>query len=270
LVGSEGTLAVVTSAVLRLCARPAGPIGLVAWFADASTALLAVSALRASARAGPHGPVSPCAIEWLDHASLDVAKARAEVPEGAVAALLCEQEVEPGIGEDGHLEAWLAALAELGALLDATIVATDDPSREALRRLRHAVPAGVNEIAARNGMPKVGTDLSVPDDALAEMMAAYAEAPVRAVLFGHVGDNHLHLNLLPADGAELQRARAWYDDLARRAVALGGSVSGEHGIGKTKVRQLGWMVGDATMEAFRALKRAADPDGILGRGTLVG
>ena len=138
-----------------------------------------------------------------------------------------------------------------------------------MRALRHAIPAGVNERVVRNGMPKVGTDLAVPDAALDAMMDAYEAAPVDHVLFGHIGDNHLHLNLLPRTPAELATAKAYYDELARLAIRLGGTVSAEHGIGKTKVHQLGWMIGDDTVKAFRALKRFVDPGWILGRGNIV-
>jgi FAD/FMN-containing dehydrogenase len=89
------------------------------------------------------------------------------------------------------------------------------------------------------------------------------------VLFGHIGDNHLHLNLLPTTEAELAQARTFYDGLARRAVALGGTVSAEHGIGKLKRAHLSWMVGPATLQRFRALKRHLDPAWILGRGNLL-
>jgi D-lactate dehydrogenase (cytochrome) len=189
------------------------------------------------------------------------------VPEGTRAALFCEQEVE-ACGAEAHLEAWLAALAETGALADDTLIATDAPSRARLHALRHAIPAGINEQVVRNGMPKVGTDLAVPDAHLDALMDAYEAAPVAHVLFGHIGDNHLHLNLLPRTPEELAVARACYDELARLAIALGGTVSAEHGIGKLKKEHLAWMVGDETLASFRGLKRHLDPRGILGRGNV--
>ncbi|MEZ4239953.1 MAG: FAD-linked oxidase C-terminal domain-containing protein [Myxococcota bacterium] len=134
--------------------------------------------------------------------------------------------------------------------------------------LRHAIPAGVNERVVANGMRKVGTDLAVPDAALDRMMDAYEAAPVPSVLFGHLGDNHLHLNLLPRDPGELEAALAYYDELARLALSLGGTVSAEHGIGKLKRTHLRWMVGEAGLSAFRALKSHVDPAGILGRGNV--
>jgi D-lactate dehydrogenase (cytochrome) len=147
-------------------------------------------------------------------------------------------------------------------------VATDDRSRDALLALRHAIPVGINETVVRNHMPKVGTDLAVPDEALEAMMDLYESIPLPSALFGHIGDNHLHLNLLPRTDAELREARAHHERLARRAVELGGTVSAEHGIGKLKRTHLALQVGDAVLDQFRSLKHHLDPNGILGRGNV--
>lgn len=269
-IGQEGTLGVITRATVRLLRRPDAVLGLVAWFRSWREAVAGVAALRSAARSDPHGALSPRCIEYFDASCLEMARARGiDVPAGARAALFCEQEVEPHVGDGAHLEAWWTALGDLDAIVDDTLVAADDAGRAALHAFRHAIPAGINEEVARNGMSKVGTDLAVPDDALVEMMEVYAETPMRHVLFGHIGDNHLHLNLLPRTPEELRRAHAWYDELARRAIALGGTVSAEHGIGKVKREHLAWMVGEETLASFRALKRHLDPAWILGRGNVV-
>lgn len=270
LIGSEGTLGVVTRAGLRLTALPVGVLSLFAFFASTEALLGFVAAARAGARrpaqptAAP-GALAPRALEYFDRHALDLVRARVpDIPAAATDGLFVEIEH----GGEAPLEAWWEALEAHGALVDATIVAEDPAGRARLQAVRHAVPAGINEIVVRNGMPKLGTDLSVPDDALPEMMAAYRAVPLRSVLFGHIGDSHLHLNLLPASPAELAQARAAYDALADRAIALGGSVSAEHGIGKTKRHHLARMVGPAVLASWRALKAAVDPAGILGRGTL--
>lgn len=266
-IGQEGTLGIVTEATVRLTDLPPDVFGVLAFLPDRPTATALVRTLRELTRSDPSGPVAPRCIEYFDAACLDLARQRIPgVPDGARAALFCEQEVA-GSADDA-VAAWWEVLVAAGALADDTIVATDEPTRKALLALRHAIPAGINEIVVRNGMPKVGTDLAVPDDALDAMMERYEHPPVRSVLFGHIGNNHLHLNLLPRTPEELSVAKAYYDDLAREAIRLGGSVSGEHGIGKTKVRQLAWMVGEGVIAQFRALKQHLDPAGILGRGTM--
>ena len=117
-------------------------------------------------------------------------------------------------------------------------------------------------------MPKLGTDFAVPSTYLEWMMDAYEEVTVPSVLFGHIGDNHLHLNMLPRDSRELAIAKQSYIELARIAMTYGGTVSAEHGIGKIKKHLLAEMLGDDVIEQFRSLKSVVDPGWILGRGTL--
>ena len=155
-----------------------------------------------------------------------------------------------------------------GALVDDIIAADDAKSRERLYAIRHAIPAGVNEMVVRNGMPKVGTDFSVPDSALSQIMGIYGQVEMKHVLFGHIGDNHLHLNLLPESREELLEAKALYRELALRAVGLGGTVSAEHGIGRIKKELLAEMVGADVISSFQRLKNHLDPSWVLGRGIL--
>jgi len=267
-IGQEGTLGILTRATVRLTDLPDEVLGFIVFFSNRADAIGFVKRARAAQRADGEGPVSPRCLEYLDRHCLDLARDRVgDIPDAAQAALFCEQEVS--LDEDSHLQAWWELLEQTGALADDTIVTTDEAGRENLQSFRHAIPAGVNEEVVRNGMPKVGTDLSVPDDALHAMMDAYEAAPIRHVLFGHIGDNHLHLNLLPRDEEELRIAKAYYDQLAAQAVALGGSVSAEHGIGKTKRKHLRTMVGPEIIEQFRRLKSHLDPQWILGRGNVI-
>ena len=212
------------------------------------------------------GALDPMAIEFFDHRALQMAMERIpDVPESAQAALF----IELGYTEEPPLDAWWTALVEAGALAEDTIVADDAPGRKRLAAVRHAVPAGVNEAVVANGMPKVGTDFAVPDEALAQIMASYAAVELPAICFGHIGDNHLHLNLLPRNQEELDEARALYRRLALEAVSLGGTVSAEHGIGKIKSRLLAEMVGPEILSTFERLKRHLDPAWILGRGNMI-
>ena len=105
--------------------------------------------------------------------------------------------------------------------------------------------------------------------ALADMMRAYAEVEMPSVCFGHIGDNHLHLNLLPRNSSELKIATETYRRLAHLAVSMGGTVSAEHGIGKIKRGLLAEMVGPEVLDSFGRLKRHVDPSWVLGRGTML-
>jgi FAD/FMN-containing dehydrogenase len=268
-IGQEGTLGVITEAEVRLTDLPRGVLGIIAFFPSRDALLATVQAARTSARAHPQAAISPRAIEYLDRGCLDLVAARVGgVPEGAQGALFLEQELV--LAQEEHLAAWWELLASTaGSFADDTVVTDDEAGLRKLQMIRHAVPAGINEHVVRNGMPKLGTDLAVPDHALAAMMDRYETCPLPQVTFGHIGDNHLHCNVLPRTPAELEQARRWYHDLALEAVHLGGTVSAEHGIGKSKVHLLEEMVGPDTLSAFRALKRHLDPAWILGRGTLL-
>jgi FAD/FMN-containing dehydrogenase len=101
------------------------------------------------------------------------------------------------------------------------------------------------------------------------MLAAYDAVPMRAVCFGHLGNNHLHLNLLPANAEELAEARKIYLELARKAVSLGGTVSAEHGIGRLKKAHLALMASPSLRAGWMAMRKMADPNLIFGRGVMV-
>ncbi|KPK61839.1 MAG: hypothetical protein AMK73_07555 [Planctomycetes bacterium SM23_32] len=146
-----------------------------------------------------------------------------------------------------------------------------------MKRLRHAVPETVNAIIGRRKIEvpelhKVGTDMAVPDESVGAMMAFYerrlAECGLEHVIFGHIGDGHLHVNVLPRTGGELEQGEELYVEFAREAVRLGGSVAAEHGIGRIKKRFLPIQFGAEHLAAMRAVKAALDPDGILNPGVL--
>jgi FAD/FMN-containing dehydrogenase len=263
-IGQEGTLGIITAATVRLTDLAQQVFGILAFFPSVDAGLSMVRRAKAASTR-----VLPRCIEWYDSGSLDLVRAREpSVPAEALAAVWCEQETSEATFED-DLGAWWDLLEDSGALIDATVFADDASGHERLSAIRHAVPAGVNEIVVANGMRKIGTDCAVPDDALGELMQAYADAPVRSVLFGHIGDNHLHLNMLPETPEQAEKAHAYYRSLCRLAVARGGTVSAEHGIGKLKRAHLAEMVGPEVLAQFRALKEALDPAWILGRGTLL-
>ncbi|MEC7986925.1 MAG: FAD-binding oxidoreductase [Myxococcota bacterium] len=269
MIGQEGTLGIVTKAWTRLIDVPSEVLGMIIYFASVENCIACVESLRIGAHR-PHvkrtdGSLNPRAIEYFDHHSIELIRQRVEdLPHEAVCGLFVEVEHEGEI----DLDAWFEVFERHEALCDDIIAAEDEPSRQKLYQIRHAIPAGVNEIVVANGMPKIGTDFSVPDTGLREMMDSYASVPMRHILFGHIGDNHLHLNLLPSSKEELAHAKDLYRELALQAVSLGGTVSAEHGIGKIKRNLLADMVGSSVIDGFRLLKQHLDPNWILCRGVL--
>lgn len=262
-IGSEGTLGVVTEVEAALL--PVHDVlftGVVFFVSDAS-ALNAVDAWR--------GVKALRMLEYVDAGALDLLRERfPEIPLEARAALLIEQEVAEG--EDAE-DAWLERLEVSSALLEASWFATSAADRERFRRFRHAVPEAVNDLVRRNNLTKMGTDFAVPVSRNADMLRVYRETldrefPGQYVIFGHIGDAHLHVNVLPANEAEWQRAKALMPVLARTAVEMGGTVSAEHGLGKRKRDLLPIQFPPDQIEAMRQVKRRLDPQNLLGRGTL--
>jgi FAD/FMN-containing dehydrogenase len=260
--GSEGTLGIVTEAALALLPAVADLLTGVIFFPSDDGALDAVDAWR---------PVEGLRmLEYLDAGSLDLLRTRfAEIPENARAALLIEQE----LAGDHETDAWIARLEASAADLEASWIAAAATDRERFRAFRHALPELVNQTVRQNGFMKMGSDFSVPIEANREMLAYYRivldrEFAKQYVIFGHIGDAHLHVNLLPGSKQEFERGKELMAEFARQAVTLGGSVSAEHGLGKRKRELLALQYTGEQLEAMRAVKRRLDPGNILGRGNL--
>jgi len=268
-IGSEGTLGVVTQAELQLLPAPASLFTGVVFFDSDEAALDAVDAWRAVSALRM--------LEYLDEAALGLLRTRfPEIPGAARAALLIEQEVVAG-GEDAEDAegAWLDRLEAASALLEASWFATSAADRERFRKFRHAVPEAVNDLVRRNNLTKMGSDFAVPVARNREMLRVYRdtlnrEFPGQYVVFGHIGDAHLHANILPANDEEWQRAKKLMMEFARQAVAMGGTVSAEHGLGKRKKDLLPLQFTAEQIAAMQGVKARLDPQGLLGRGTLFG
>jgi FAD/FMN-containing dehydrogenase len=257
--GSEGTLGVTIEAEVALLPIPAELFAGVIFFSNDDDALNAVGRWR--------GVAELRMLEYADRRSLDMLRGRyPEIPPTAQAAVLIEAE-----GDD--VDAWEMRLRESLALMEASWFAVGSKDRERFRAFRHAMPELVGETMRRNGFMNMGTDYAVPISRDREMLNYYrqrleAELPERYVIYGHLGDAHLHVNMLPRTEAEAAVATRLLKDFAAHAVELGGTVSAEHGLGKRKAPLLplqftGWQI-----EAMRQVKRRLDPQWLLGRGTL--
>jgi D-lactate dehydrogenase (cytochrome) len=212
------------------------------------------------------------ALEYFDAESLGFLQTKYEsIPEAAVGAIFFEQETTPAT-EDALMTEWLSLLERHNALTDASWFATGEPDQAKLREFRHALPVLMNEWFARHNQRKVSTDMSVPDEAFAEMLRFYQDnlraSNLRYTIFGHIGDNHVHVNILPRDDSEASLAREIYLLFLKRAAAVGGTLSAEHGIGKLKRDYLPLFFSEEHLGQMAALKRAFDPAGILGRGNI--
>src|SRR5829696_8724136 len=262
-IGSEGTLGVICEIEVRLLPKPEGLLSGVVFFADEADVLALVSDVRA------HGDAR--ALEFFDRESLNFLRQQyPTMPEEAAGAIFFEQETNEAT-EEAVLSAWQELLDRHHALADSWF-ATNEQDQAKLREFRHQLPVLMNEWFARYRQRKVSTDMAVPDDAFAGLFRLYQDSlrssGLRYTIFGHIGDNHVHVNILPRDDSEGTRARELYIQFLKYAASVGGTLSAEHGVGKLKRDYLHLFYSDDQLREMAALKKALDPQGILGRGNI--
>jgi D-lactate dehydrogenase (cytochrome) len=279
-VGAEGTLGVVSEVRFRLLRATESRLALLQCLATPAQAFALVEALRAD-RA-----LRTTAIEFLDARSHALARetGRPEVARvlATAPADSCSVFAEFGCDDEDGLETTMARVLEHVSAVDGDPEAGLAGSGEAvlhdIRVFRHAVPERLNAVIAQRrrqhpGLHKIATDMAVEDRDLRWVYDLYSTRLTAAgldhAIFGHAGNNHFHVNILPKDEAELQRARLIYREFAEALVARGGCVSAEHGIGRLKKAFLPMQYGPATLEAMRAIKRLFDPAWRLNPGVLI-
>jgi FAD/FMN-containing dehydrogenase len=271
-IGCEGTLAVITRVWCRLTTDPGPAVSCIIFLETLDDALALTVAFRQRKLAA-----APRCCDLLGKLALDLLANHdrpPSIPANASAALYVEFDAEEEI--EDLLEHAIMPLAAYGVLVDDTVVAQTHAEREWLRELRHYIPAECNREANSYGATgglKVSSEFCVPIARLQEMMqfvvktAAEAGNP-RMVLYGHIGNGHPHIFTFGRTREEVAErmalARVWYN----KAVSLGGTVSGEHGIGKSRRPILDLMYPPQYISAMRALKSALDPSSILARGNI--
>jgi len=262
--------------------------GVMGFFPDLAGALQFVERVRGEA-GGAQNPAKPKAVEFFDCNSLELLREQKQnnpafselpvIPEQKQAAVYVEyhgqdrEEVEQQIFELAEI------LSECGGTEDATWLAEQPKELERLKGFRHALPEAVNLLIDERrkntpGLIKLGTDMAVPDAALERIFDLYLrdlhQSNLEYVLFGHIGDNHIHVNILPRSMEDYQRGKQLYRSWAEEVVALGGSVSAEHGIGKLKTDLLRLMYGDEGIGQMGRVIELFNPDRRLNRGNIVG
>lgn len=263
LVGSEGTLAIVTQITLRLVPKPPAQATLLGLFAGIDPAVDAVSALiRLRA--------VPAAIELVDADSLEAVHeylGQTVVPREAKAALVIEVDGSASAVAD-EFDRVARGCAEAGAI--GIVRAETASEREQIWSLRRQLSLALRASARL----KINHDVVVPRGRVPQLFAVVAELKrqyaLRIACFGHAGDGNIHVNIMVDrnDPAELGRARQAERTLFERVVALEGSITGEHGIGFSKAKYLGIELSDAEIALMKRIKRAFDPSGILNPGKI--
>lgn len=275
-IGSEGTLGIVTEIETLLLPKPEKYFSGIVFFNEESDLLAFVEGARElsyrSREAKTQNSIDASLLEYFDRNALDFTRNKfPQVPENMAGAIFFEQETT-GENEDALLELWNQILEETGAALDVSWFAVNEEDAKKMREFRHALPVAVNEWIVKHGQRKVSTDMAVSDEEFPKQLKFYqdtlAQAGLNYVIFGHIGDNHVHVNILPRDENESQKARQIYGRFIARTCIVGGTISAEHGIGKLKRHYLNVMFGERFLNEMIEVKKALDPKFLLGRGNM--
>ena len=276
-IGSEGILGVVSEATIRLTEQPENIISDIAFFNSEAEALNYVEDIREAAASGA---MTVLTLEYFDGNSLEFIDHEAVTGKQYRAAVYVEV-----VGTMEDLDPLLGAL-EINNCADDWFA---EPGQEATEQkdFRHALPEGVNSYLRQQGSQKLGTDFVVPPAKFPELMRLYHEAGQafgsksarpgkHYLLFGHIGDCHLHFNFITHNEGELAFAKQLYVQLAQQVVEWGGTISGEHGVGKKTVNvggqtvpYLELMYGREGLREIARVKRALDPNLILNIGNVI-
>jgi glycolate oxidase len=262
MVGSEGTLGVFTKIILRLIAAPESVRTLTALFPDLDGAARAVSSIA-------RNRILPSTLELLDSACLRVVEdyLGAGAPTNAEALLLIEVDGKERF-LDGEAEQIERICSECGASKIETAASPGD--RERLWSARRAISAALGKIKP----DKINEDVTVPRTRIPDLVRfihALAESSgLTIVCFGHAGDGNIHTNIMVnrGDREEMKRAEYAAGELFREVLRLGGTLSGEHGIGVAKSPFFKWEVGEEEFAAMVRIKEALDPLNILNPGKM--
>ena len=286
-IGAEGTLGVVTEIELHLLPAPPAVWGLTVFFPTEECAVYFVRVMR-----GEHviydltipALPKPVSIEYFNHQALDLLR-RSTTVFGQLQELKPSYHTAIYVEFHGESDQDLQqVILNMGGVIEAcggdeasTWVARTPTDMEKLLSFRHATPESVNMLIDQRRrtepkLTKLGTDMAVPDVELSTVIAMYnrrlQEEGLEAVMFGHIGNNHIHVNILPRDLDDYLRGKSLYLEWAREIIRKGGTVSAEHGIGKLKAPLLAEMYGDQAINKMRTIKRLFDPLWLLSPGNI--
>jgi D-lactate dehydrogenase (cytochrome) len=261
-VGSEGTLGIVSEIELALLPAMKQTFDLVAFFPTEELAVDFVAAAKAAKEPTINF------FEFFDENTLQLLRPDyPKIPANAKAAIYIEQ-------ENPELDFWSPLLERYQSSLDQSWLGLGLSQKEELAKFRHAIPEKINDLFKQHHQIKLATDIAVPESRFKEMFNFYDEKlkaqneKIFYIKFGHISDNHLHVNLIAREKEDFSLAQNIVSEFVTKAVALGGTISAEHGIGKIKKPYLRTMLGSQGIEKMLEAKKHFDPGLILGRDTL--
>ncbi len=275
-VGSEGTLGIITKAELKLVAHPENILSCIIFFNDANDALQFIFNARdvsyQTRKEKTSNTIDALALEYLDENSLNFIKDDyPQIPSEAKAAVWFEQEVNSD-NEESLFESWMQLVSEHNGNEESAWFAMNEKEKAEIQQLRHNVSLKVADYLSQHNVRKLGTDSAVPDNKFLEFYNfctnEMKKNNFKYIAYGHFGNSHLHMNMLPVNEAEYIKGKELYGNIYRKAVELGGTVSAEHGIGKLKTEYLLNMYGENIMRRMYSIKKILDPDLLFGSGNI--
>ncbi len=261
-IGSEGTLGVITKVLLKLIPKPAAKKTLVATFAQMDQAAQAVSDIIAA-------QIIPCTLEFLDRTTICCVEEYAKIglPLDCEALLLMETDGHPAAVADEAAQ--METIARRNGAVEIR-VAENDAEGTCLATARRSAFSALARVAPTT----ILEDVTVPRSELARMVrfvdSVAKKHQLRVGTFGHMGDGNLHPTFLTDERNkdEMHRVEEAFQEIFAEAIRLGGTITGEHGIGVAKKAFLAQFASDAQMRVMRELRRALDPNGILNPGKM--
>lgn len=261
-IGSEGTLGIITEVLLKLLPRPAARRTMLATFPSIESAAQTVSAIIAAR-------IIPCTLEFLDRMTIRCVEdyTKMGLPTDCAALLLMETDGHPAAVADEAEK--MAAIARENGAIELTAASTEAESLRLATARRSAFSA-----LARVRPTTILEDVTVPRSHLAEMVSFIARTAADLNLtvgtFGHMGDGNLHPTFLTdeRDPAEMAKVHHALDLIVTKTLSLGGTITGEHGIGLAKKQWLPQQLGDSSLDLMRQLKQTLDPHNLLNPGKI--
>ena len=270
-IGSEGTLGIITEIGLKLINLPANILSMIIFFDNEENLFSFVNSAKMKSKSKSE-ILDLREIEFFDKYSLRQLKPDfPNIMDNAQGAVWIEQEYKE---EDE--EALLNEIDELVLQFkgDAENLwfALNEKERGELKNFRHQLPLKVNDIISSRNLIKVGTDTAVPDQRFVEFYTfttnLFESNDIEYVVYGHIGNSHLHFNMLPKTREELKFCRELYAQICTKSLELGGTISAEHGIGKLKTKYLLEMFGEKNILQMARIKKSLDPNKILNVGNI--
>jgi D-lactate dehydrogenase (cytochrome) len=274
-IGSEGTLGVITKIKLKLLPLPLSDLSCVLFFETEDNAFNFLTRARDESYKNRElkitNSIDATALEYLDENSLKfLIKDYPNIPANAKAAVWFGQQCHNN--EDDLLELWINLFKDYNGKEEDAWFAMTEKDKENIIGFRHTISTSVNEYISRNNFRKLGTDVAVPDGKFIDFYYSIKKEVetenVDYVIYGHFGNSHIHLNMLPKTEEEFTKGKELYKSICLRAISLGGTFSAEHGVGKNKTNYLVEMYGQENVNKMRMLKKTLDPNYILGVGNI--